>query len=170
MNAGGRGWDYEANCSLAEIKAQLEQHMHTRSGDTSYHGFVPIDDLVAQGLVSVRFNRSASGSDITPGNVSLAPASPAGSSANACAATRFGDSDAMASVSAPAGHTYSVEAWGGQTGDAFVVIPAGETVSRTWQGGAVWDYPCSNTSAVIADVSGRGKPVLVAQNGNLVTK
>lgn len=54
----GRGWDYEATCPSAEINRQMEEHMSARVNDTSYHGFVPLADLISAGLVEVRFDRS----------------------------------------------------------------------------------------------------------------
>ena len=85
-----------------------------------------------------------------------------------CTASRFGDSDNMTSVSAPADKTYSVEAWGGKLGDSFVVIPAGQTITKNWQGGAIWSYSCTDTPSVVKDVSGHNKPVYVVTNGTLV--
>lgn len=54
----GRGWDYEATCPSAEINRQMEEHMSARKNDTSYHGFVALEDLISAGLVEVRFDRS----------------------------------------------------------------------------------------------------------------
>lgn len=53
----GRGFDYPLGCSAVEIDAQMEAHMEQRADDTSYHGFVEIEELIELGLVEVRFDR-----------------------------------------------------------------------------------------------------------------
>lgn len=96
-----------------------------------------------------------------PASQQAKPAGPA------CKGVRKGDSDGMTSVSA-VGSVLSVEAWGGSLGDAVVVIPPGETATRSWEGGALWDYGCSNATPVLKDVASKGLPVYLVQGGELV--
>lgn len=61
QDGAGRGFDYALGCSQGEIDAQMAEHMTQRGRDTSYHGFVDVDELIRLGLVVVRFDRRASG-------------------------------------------------------------------------------------------------------------
>ncbi|MCE7898181.1 MAG: hypothetical protein DPW11_00495 [bacterium] len=57
VNGAGRGWDYESSCLFAEVQRQMQAHMSQRMQDTSYFSFVSVDDLIANGLLRVRFDR-----------------------------------------------------------------------------------------------------------------
>lgn len=57
QDGAGRGWEYALSCLVAEIQAQMDADHARRQTDTSYWGFVDIDDLIATGLVVVRFDR-----------------------------------------------------------------------------------------------------------------
>jgi len=163
QNGAGRGFDYPLGCAQTEIDRQMQAHMSQRAQDTQYHDFVDVDELIRLGLVRVRFDRRMAEVPVARPTAQVT----AQPSAGVCNATRQGDSDDLATITAPADATFSVEAWGGSLGDSFVVIPKGETVTRTWQGGAIWSYPCG-TDAVVLDVSRRNKPVYVVQDGKLV--
>lgn len=57
QDGAGRGWEYALSCSQDEINSQMAADHERRSTDTSYFGVVDIDDLIATGLVVVRFDR-----------------------------------------------------------------------------------------------------------------
>lgn len=184
QNGAGRGWDYEGSCPADLVQTELKQHMVDRPGDTSYHSFVEVDELVRMKLVVVRFDRRgqkpvvvqpaaqpttapvATATKVAQPVATPAPSTSGGNTAS-CKATRAGDSDNMATVTAPAGSTYVVETWGGQTGNAFVVIVGPGSQDKSWQGGAIWSYGCTDATQVYADLAGRGKPILVSDGGKL---
>lgn len=105
-----------------------------------------------------------------PAVATVTVVAPAPTPSGSCNAVRQGDSDNLASVTAKTNETLSVEAWGGNLGDAFVVVPATQTVTRNWQRGAIWSYPCTDLNYVLKDVSGRGRTVYLVVNGQLVTQ
>lgn len=57
QNGAGRGFDYPEGCSSAEVDRQLADHIVQRKLDTTYNGFVDVDELIRLGLVKVRFDR-----------------------------------------------------------------------------------------------------------------
>jgi len=89
-----------------------------------------------------------------------------------CYANRDGDSDELASITAGSDEIAVIEAWGGSVVSKdhnFVVVPSGLTTTRTWQGGAVWRYPCNSMDYVLADLAGRGT-IYVWDGASLVQK
>ncbi len=174
QDGAGRGWEYALACTAEDISQQITADNARRTTDTAFYGSVDIDSLITTGLVTVRFDRRTNATVLTPvagqptttASVARATRAPV---VAICNATRNGDSDGLATIVAGSNETLSVEAWGGALGDSFVVVPAGQTIARTWQGGAIWQYPCSDTAAVIRDVSNRGKPIYLAKNGVLTT-
>ena len=171
LRGAGKGFEYASSCSLGEIQDQIVADNARRETDTSFYGQVDIDDLIEIGLVTVRFDRrdqqvvneEVSTSDLAAVSSSMAEQ-------QVCEAKRVGDSDGMTTIEAKADEVLSVEAWGGQLGDAFVIVPTGESVVRTWQGGAIWSYNCTNVQTVVSDLSGRGKMIYVVEGGELVEK
>jgi hypothetical protein len=55
--AAGRGWDYEQVCGVSAVYTEASRHGSERKNDTSYFGFVDIDDLIDMGLVEIRHDR-----------------------------------------------------------------------------------------------------------------
>ncbi|MFA6005777.1 MAG: hypothetical protein WC775_04825 [Patescibacteria group bacterium] len=113
-----------------------------------------IDALLAAHVAAMN---PASQADAPKGtaDAAAAPAAPV------CNATRDGDSDGLGIITAPVDSVLSIETWGGTRGDSVTVVPAGESVSRSWQGGAVWRWSCTDTDQVVADALAKSATVYI---------
>lgn len=53
----GKGFEYPLGYPMADILSEIAADNARRDTDTSFYGVVDIDDLIATGLVTVRFDR-----------------------------------------------------------------------------------------------------------------
>lgn len=183
IDGAGRGWDYEGRCPLAEIKDQLNQHMRDRRGDTKYHGFVHIDELIRLELVTVRFDRRQADSDIeatsdlgddglpalTEQPALVTTPAPQGGQ---CKSVRHSDpanADGV-TVTTGANEIAVVEAYGHSSISGDWTAMVGPNDSVTGLLGAWWVYSCKNIGQVISiEREGHpGKPIHLWQNGQWV--
>ena len=175
---GGHVWEYSPECTIDQVMSEVEGHigrrLDLRANNAGYmHYSVLLDTNYLETIRMTGNAEEIPGAMVTTGSMSdggsVVVAADADQVAFAvCEAERSDDSDAMTAVTAGSDETLVVEAWGGDLGDAQVIIPAGETIQSSWQGGAIWSYSCTDTDQVVTIESAKDKPVLVADNGELL--
>ena len=122
-----------------------------------------LEDLIAAGLVEVRFDRRGSNLDPTAVAAGNTPA-PAAGSTSAPSGTGFigrdGDADGRRTIGSN-DFAYVVECWEPVSG--VCVVPMGESISSLK--GANWKF--GSTESALADAKSKGKPVYVVTDGEL---
>jgi hypothetical protein len=57
QNGGGKGFEYPSHATIGFIREQIIDDIKRRKTDTSFCGWIDIDDLIKAGLAEVRFDR-----------------------------------------------------------------------------------------------------------------
>ncbi len=156
INGAGDGTEYSLSCSAEQIGQEGAAHAIRRATDTSFHDFVPIEELITAGLVEVRFDRRATSARVavtspvaTPTPAPATAAQPA-APVTTCAVDRLGDAETT--TVAPA-VTWSVEAWGDRSG--LLIGPAGTLPAGLK--GALWGWTGCTTAEVMVIEQAAGK-------------
>jgi len=143
----GRGFDFERGCSIEEIRLQGEADMRRRSDDTSFAGFVDVDDIVEMGLARIRFDRRETGNieDVTPSFGVLSEGTTQTRTVQAIGTGFIGrDGDADGRTIGASDRAFLIEAWEPVSGT--VLVPVGESISGVR--GANWAF--GSTEAALA--------------------